>query len=72
MKFGLIFSTIVIACLCESRAIHEVKEIAVVGAKVQHGRSAGPAVSLLDDSLNCVVFYIEFLHQYSILTSTLQ
>ena len=35
--------------LCKSRAVHQVEEIAVVGAKVQHGRGAGPAVSLLDE-----------------------
>ena len=32
--------------LSESGAVHEVEEIAVVGAEVQHGRGAGPAVPL--------------------------
>ena len=36
--------------LCKSRAVHEVEEIAVVGAKVQHRCCAGPTVSLLDES----------------------
>ena len=59
--------------LCKSRAVHQVEEIAVVGAKVQHGRGAGPAVSLLDKHyLNCAVSYIGFACQISILTSTLQ
>ena len=47
--------------LCKSRAVHQVEEIAVVGAKVQHGRGAGPAVSLLDEhyfELCCFLHWI--------------
>ena len=36
--------------LCEARAVHEVEEVAVVGAPVPHGRGAWPAVPLLTEN----------------------
>ena len=37
----------ILAYRCKSRAVHEVEEIAIVGAEVQHGRGTGPTVTLL-------------------------
>ena len=40
------FKRLIFTHLCKSRAIHEVIEIAKVGAEIIHGQGAGPAVTL--------------------------